>query len=53
MKFLIHFEGWILILTPIVGVIALITEFSVTHLLLFCVLLIVWKIANNQPNLPV
>ena len=52
MKFLIYFEGLILILVPIAGIVAVIMEFGWTNLLLLCILLLAWKIANNQPNLP-
>ncbi len=47
MKWLEHIEVSILVLTPIVGIIALVNNFSWSNLLLFCILMILWKIGNS------
>jgi hypothetical protein len=42
-----HVEAFILIATPIAGIVALVMDFSWTNLLLLSILLVVWKIANG------
>lgn len=42
-----HVEGITLALAPIAGAIALIMDFSWTNLLLFSILMLVWKIGNG------
>ncbi len=44
---LIHVEGWILMLCPIIVIVAVILDFSSTNLILACIALLVWKIGNN------
>jgi hypothetical protein len=47
MGWLTHFEGFILAITPIIGLVALINDFTWTNVLLFSILLVVWKSANG------
>ena len=47
MHWLTHFEAAILYSTPLIGVVALVMDFSWTNLLLLCILLVLWKHANG------
>ena len=47
MKWLSHVEALILVVAPIAGLFAVIVDFSGTNLLLFLILLVVWKHANG------
>ena len=47
MHWLEHVEAAVLYLAPIAGIVALIADFSWTNLLLFAILMVVWKHANG------
>lgn len=49
MNWLKHVEGLTLILAPIIGIGALIADFSWSNLLLFLILMLVWKAASATP----
>jgi len=47
MHWLEHVEAAILYTTPFVAAAALFLDFSATNLILYCVLLVLWKQANG------
>jgi hypothetical protein len=47
MKWLEHIEALVLIFAPIAGMIALVSDFSWSNLIMFSILMLVWKIGNG------